>query len=340
MKSVVFKGPNRCAVETKPDPSPGPDDVIVKVRASGICGTDIHMFDGDIPIDYPMTPGHEFSGIVAAAGERVDTVNIGDRVAIDPTLTCGACYYCKRGKQHFCLNWEAIGVIRDGGFAELCKVPSKSVYALPDTVAFEEGAMLEPLSCCLHGIDRAGIELADTVLIIGGGAIGLMIVQLAKLAGAKKTILSEPSPGRRDAGRALGVDLVVDPIADNLKEIVADATFDGADVIFECTGLPEPTRESLDLAAKGGRIIWFGVANAESTVEISSYTIFDRELSIAGSFINPNTVSRALDILGAKAIQLAPLISTTLGLGDIERALQLHRQKEGLKIMLEPATGA
>ena len=338
MQSVVFKGPNRCVVESKPDPTPGPDDVIVKVKASGICGTDIHMFDGDIPTDYPMTPGHEFSGIVAEVGDSVDTVNVGDRVAVDPTLTCGACYYCKRGKPHFCLNWEAIGVIHDGGFAELSSVPDKSVHALPDAVSFEEGAMLEPLSCCLHGTERAGIELGDTVLIIGGGAIGLMIAQLAKLAGARKTILSEPSTYRREAGAALGIDVVVDPVAESIGQAIKDSTFDGADVIFECTGLPEPTRESLDLAAKGGRIIWFGVANAESTVAISSYKVFDRELSIGGSFINPNTVSRALDILSAKAIQVAPLITTKLSLEEIERALELHRTKEGLKIMLKPAS--
>ncbi len=210
------------------------DEVLVKVAACGICGTDVHIYHGDkgsAEVHPPVVLGHEFSGIVERVGSAVTTVRPGDHVTVDPNIYCGKCHFCKIGKKQQCTDLQAIGVTMDGGFADHCYVPETQCYLLDPSVPLRFGAMTEPLACCLHGIDLAKIRLGDTVAVIGGGAIGLIMVQLAKMSGASKVILSEPVALRRQIGLEVGADYAVDPMERLVGEQIADLIHtDGVDV--------------------------------------------------------------------------------------------------------------
>ena len=191
-----------------------PNEVKIQNQAAGICGTDIHIYHGEkgsAEVSPPVVLGHEYSGIVTEIGSAVSTVQIGDRVTVDPNMYCGHCRYCRLGKKQNCDHLTAIGVNINGGFAEYSVVPEKQVYRLNPEVSFQVGAMAEPLACCLHGIEITKIMPGDTVCIIGGGTIGLMMVQLAKLCGASLVVLSEPVERRRQIGSSLGADFSFDP---------------------------------------------------------------------------------------------------------------------------------
>ena len=198
-------------VQESPVPKLEPDGVLVRVMACGICGTDVHIYEGDkgaADTTPPVILGHEFSGVVEAVGEKVSRVKAGDRVCIDPNSLCGACSYCRTGIGHFCENMVGIGTTVDGGFAEYCAVPESQVYRLAAGISFEEGAMAEPLACCLHGIDLCEIRPGSAVMVIGAGMIGLLMVQLAKLSGVRLVAVLEPVEEKRIMALKLGADLL------------------------------------------------------------------------------------------------------------------------------------
>ena len=207
MKAAVYHGSGDLRVEEVPVRKLKDNEVKIQVKYCGICGTDIHIFHGDggcCDVTPPLVPGHEFSGVVAEVGAGVKTVKVGDRVTGDPNDMCGECYFCKNGMQHFCKNNIGIGTTVDGGFAEYVIMREKQVYKVSDELSFIEAAMAEPISCCLHGIDLCNIKAGDTVLVIGGGPIGMIMMQLAKNAGASKVIMSEPVEEKREQALKLG----------------------------------------------------------------------------------------------------------------------------------------
>ena len=233
MKSAVFYGKHDLRLEERALPSVGKHDVLIKVMACGVCGTDVHIYEGDkgaAETNPPTILGHEFAGVVEQVGEAVTQVKVGDRVCVDPNQLCGKCYYCRSGIGHFCENMVGIGTTVEGGFAQYCAVNESQVYHLADTTPFEEGAMTEPVACCLHGIDLCEISAASTVMVIGGGMIGLLMVQLAKLSGAHQVILLEPVEGKREVGKKLGADLCIDPIHEDVKAVLAEHQIHRIDV--------------------------------------------------------------------------------------------------------------
>ena len=240
MKAALFMGPGKNPDQDLTTGNPKNTRVKIRNKAAGVCGTDVHIFHGakgSADVQLPVVLGHEFAGEVVAVGSGVTAVKAGDRVAVDPNIYCQTCYYCRTGRKQLCENLRAIGVNCNGGFAEYSIVPEQQVYPLADNVDFEAGAMAEPLACCLHGVDLAQIQPGDTVCVIGGGAIGQLMVQLAKLAGAAQVFLSEPVAQRRQIALENGADYVVDPTAEDPAEVIYRLNSRGVDVVIESWGM-------------------------------------------------------------------------------------------------------
>lgn len=318
----------------------GEGEVLLRVAACGICGTDVHIYHGDkgsAEVTPPVVLGHELSGTVAEVGPGVTRLRPGDRVAVDPNHYCGVCHYCGIGKKQLCSHLFAIGVNRDGGFAEYCCAPEAQCYPLADGVPLEHGAMAEPLACCLHGIDRAKIRLGDTVLVIGGGAIGLLMVQLAKQSGASLVILSEPAAVRRETGRQIGVDGVIDPSREDVPERLRQLTgADGVDVVIECVGNTAATAQAFSAAKRGATILLFSVPKAGAIHPLSLEEVYQKELTILGSMINPDTHQRAVDLINRGRIQLEPIITHRFPLEQVKEAILMQMSGQAVKVMVEP----
>ncbi len=315
-------------------------EVGIKNMAAGICGTDIHIYNGEkgsAEVHPPIVLGHEYSGIVVEVGAEVTTLNVGDHVTIDPNIYCGICPYCRSGKKHLCGNLQAVGVTQDGGFAEYSIVPEAQALRVDESVAFEDAALLEPLACCIHGMDIASVKHGDTVLIIGAGAIGLIMLQLARLGGASCVIVSEPSEKRRRSAMELGADYVLNPIVESPADILNERTErGGADVVIECAGASKAAEQAFQAAAKGASILLFSVPSPDASFSLPLYDVFGKELRIFGSFINPDTHLRAIELLNTGRIKLKELISHRYPLERIDEALKMASSPESVKVVVLP----
>ncbi len=336
IKAAVFYKPHDIRIEEKGLREIKDTEVLLKVKACGVCGTDIHIYEGTANSKPPVILGHEYVGIVEEAGKAVSNFGSGNRVVIDPNIVCGFCHFCQLGKPHFCENLTALGVHIDGGFAEYSIVPQTQLYHLPLNIPFDIGCLAEPVSCAIHGIDLAGIRVGDCVVIIGAGAIGLVMTQLVRLCGARKVIVAEPTEERRDIALKLNADIVVDPTDEDLKEIVLENSNLGADVIIECAGIPETARASIELTKRGGKIIFFGVCDKDATVAIRPQEIYLKELTIRGSYINPNTFSRAIDLLSEDRLTFSDFDIGKFTLTGLIKAFQSHKERKHLKNIVIP----
>ncbi|MGI6367155.1 MAG: zinc-dependent alcohol dehydrogenase family protein [Anaerolineae bacterium] len=308
MQAAVFRGVGDLAVEQRPVPQPAAGEVLVQVMACGICGTDRHIFHGDFETRPPVVIGHEYAGRIAAVGPLVTELHVGDRVAVDPNIYCGKCGPCRRGQIHMCRNLVALGVDIDGGFAEYSLVPVSQCFALPESVTFLEGAMAEPLACCVHGMDLAGVRSGDTVAVIGAGAIGQIMAQLARLQGAGRVLVSDPSPARRELALSLGADEVIDPLQEDPTR-PGGRLEQGAHVVIEAVGSAVTNAQAVEWAAPAATVLWFGVTPPEQRVSVSPNLVFQKELTIRGARINPYTHARALALLGSGRLTVTPLIT-------------------------------
>jgi len=337
LRAIVFNTPgNYAVVERSPIP-PGYGDVMVRVEAAGLCGTDFRINKGTSPAKFPVVLGHEFAGVIDEIGPGVKNFVVGDRVSVDPNIVdCAECAACRRGQPHLCDNLIALGVDIDGGFAQYCRVPSRQIYKLPGQMDIEEGAMVEPVSCCLHGLDLLDLRAGERVVIIGGGFIGLVLLQLCLEAGASRVILSDPSPVKRAVALELGAVEAVEP--ERLHSLTKAEFTDGADVVVEAVGRTETVEQALKLPRKGGRILIFGVAPKGAPVNFSPYDIFSRELSIIGSFINPFTFSRSIEIIASGRLKLKQLVTHRLSLDEI--AAGLNPAPDMIKGMVLPQRAA
>ena len=339
MKGAFFLGNREFEVRDMEKRPLAADEVRIRVMACGVCGTDVHIYHGEAgsaEVTPPVVLGHEYAGIVEEVGADVKGLVPGDHVAVDPNIYCGACTPCRDGKKQFCEHLQALGVTRDGGFAQYSAAPAAQCFKLAPELPFEAGAMAEPLACCLHGIDAAGIRPGSTVCVIGGGAIGLL-VQLARLSGAAKVILSEPVELRRSAGLSVGADLAVDPLREDLSARVREAAGkSGADVVIECVGNTAATRSAFEAAGFGATVLLFSVPAPTATVPLPLFDVYKKELAIRGSFINPDTHLRAVELLSAGRINVEPLITHTFGIGEMEQAIKMQMGGESIKVMVLP----
>ena len=340
MISNYFMGNKTFQLREEPVPAAGPGEVLVKVAACGVCGTDVHIYHGDkgsAEVTPPVVLGHEFSGVVEAVGENVTAVRPGDHVTVDPNIYCGKCRSCRMGRKQLCSNLFAIGVNRNGGFAEYCVVPEEQCYLLSRDIPLRYGAMAEPLACCIHGMDRADIRAGETVLIVGGGAVGLMMLQLAKLRGASRVAVSEPVAMRRKIAEQLGADFTVDPVSENLREALKEKIGDeGPDVIVECVGNTVAVRQAFEAAARGSRVLLFSVPKPETTHALSLMDVYQKELTVLGSMINPDTHARAAELINRNRIRLEEIITHSFPIRQLEDAIRMQMSDASLKVVVEP----
>ena len=339
MKSAVFYGVHDLRVEERPLPVLGPEDVLIEVMVCGVCGTDVHIYEGD-PGASEVTPptilGHEFSGVVAQVGSAVTGVAVGDRVCVDPNKYCGKCRYCRDGIAHFCTDMIGYGTTVNGGFAEYCAVNSTQVYPLGPHTSFEQGAMTEPVACCLHGIDLCEIRPGMDAAVIGGGMIGLIMVQLAKLAGAARVALLEPVAGKRELGAKLGADLCIDPLHEDAAETLRRAGFAHLDVVIECVGLTSTIAQAIDLAGYKGTVMMFGLTKPDDTLAIKPFQIFRKELKLTASYINPYTQRRALALIDSGRLDVTSMVAEVRGLDGLDEVLASPALRRAGKFLISP----
>lgn len=318
----------------------GPHQVLVRNKACGVCGTDLHIYHGEkgsAEVTPPVVLGHEYSGIVEDVGEKVTTVKPGDHVSIDPNSYCGLCRPCRMGRKQSCMNLFALGVNVNGGFAEYSVCPDTQCYKIDQALDFDIAAMAEPLACVLHGIDRVGINPGETVLIIGGGTIGLMMVQMAKMAGAACVVLSEPVETRRKIGLDVGADYTIDPLHENVPQRIQELTGQrGADVVIECVGRSFAVEQALSAAGLGCRILLFSVPEVDGVVELPLFNIYKMELTIVGSMINPDTHQRAVNLLNSGSLKIHELITHSYDLDHLDDAIKMQMSAESIKVMVHP----
>lgn len=327
MRAALYEGIHTLYLTDRPQPQPRAGELLIRVRAAGICGTDRHIYHGESTVSPPVILGHEFAGEVAAVGEGVDPGWIGRRVAVDPNIYCGRCDDCRDGRLQLCSNLTAIGVTRDGAFAEMCAVPVSQALPVPEGLSWEEAAMTEPVACCLHGIDLLGLRAGQTVAVLGGGAIGLILAQLARAQGASDLVVSEPAAPRRQIAAELGVETVT---PDRLSQRLPH----GADVVIEAVGATATATQALAIARRGGTILLFGVTPMGKQIAIEPFQIFRKELTIKGSHINPFTMRRALTVMGSGQVRVAPLITHRISLEELAQTLATPAPPEMLKAMV------
>lgn len=311
MKAGVFYKANDLRIKEIEKPVPKNDQILIKVKACGICGTDVHIFSGDkgcFPTPEGTVLGHEFSGVVEAVGDLVKEIKIGDRVCVDPNKLCNECYYCKSGIGHFCENMIGIGTSINGGFAEYCIVPQSQVYKIADTTTYEMAAMTEPVACCVHGIDMCNISCGDTVAIIGGGMIGMIMLQLAKLSGAGKLIMIEPVSEKRNIAKKLGADITIDPIKENVKDKLKENGIERISTVIECVGKTSTIEQAIDIAGKYSTVMMFGLTAPDDKITVKPFEIFQKEILLKASFINPYTQKRALALIDSGKIDVSSIV--------------------------------
>lgn len=321
-----FLGVGHLKLEERAVPEPAKGEVLVKVEAAGICGTDAHIIKGDSASSPPVVLGHEYAGEIVKRGEGVTAFQLGDPVSIDPNIFCRTCLYCHMGKAHLCQNLVALGVDLDGGFAEYAIVPETQAHLLPPNMSFTAGAFAEPVACCLRGLQLAGIQPGDEVAILGGGPIGLILLQLAVASGGR-VIVSEPNREKWGLAKTLGASRTVLP-----EELESDSF----DVVIEASGVKAAIEQSIRVARRGASIVWFGVSPKGQKASIEPHTVFRKELRISGSFINPSTHARAIKLISSGVVQVEPLISHRFPLDEIPAALDMHSSGAASKVMVIP----
>ena len=343
MKALVLEAYNRLVYKDVPAPRPGAEDVLIQVRACGICGSDIHGLDGSsgrrIP---PLIMGHEAAGVIAELGERVSGWQVGERVTFDSTLYCGDCFFCRRGQINLCDRRRVLGVScsefrQDGAFAQYVAVPQRILYRLPDGLSFEQATMVESASIAVHAVGRTPITLNDTAVVVGAGMIGLLVVQALRAAGCGRIIVVDLDPSRLELARGLGADEGLNPETDDVVARVAERTGGrGADVGFEVVGLAPTVRLAVECLRKGGRLALVGNLTAEVAVPLQQVVM--RELTLYGSCASCGEYPASLDLIARGSIDVGALMSAVAPLAEgaawFER---LRRGEPGLmKVVLVP----
>jgi 2-desacetyl-2-hydroxyethyl bacteriochlorophyllide A dehydrogenase len=330
MRAVVWETPGKLAVTEVPDPSPGHGQLVVKVGACGICGTDVHIADGEFPpTPYPIVPGHEFAGRVAAVGDGVPGEwREGTRVAVDPSLFCGHCPACHAGRGNLCANWNAIGDTVDGAFAEYVAVPFGNAYPIPDGISDAQGALIEPLSCAVHGLRRIGPVVGQDALVMGAGTMGLLLMQLLNRAGARSVAVVDRKASRLDAATAVG--------AASVAQDVSALDLPTVSVAVDATGAPAAIEAAFGRLDRGGRLLIFGVTSGDAEISLSPFRIYNDEITVLGSMAVLDSFGAAAGLMADGAIATGPLLGDPYPLAGFPEALASVRAGEGIKIQVAP----
>lgn len=349
MKAAVYYGIEDLRVEEIDVPAIGDEDVLLRVGACAICGTDVKVYNyGYKTLEPPTITGHEISGTIVDMGRNVEGHEIGDRVCVVPIVSCGHCYYCRRGMTHLCIEFskktEAFGFYYPGGFAEYMAVPEKAVRGgnlirVPDGVSDEEASIAEPMACALNGQMIAGVGIGDTVLVIGAGPIGCMHVALSRALGATTVIVSEPREERLEQARQFGADYYVNPGKQDLKTLVMEVTGGiGANVIMIAAGSRAAQESALELSANRAHIDFFGgLPKDDSTVHLDSNMIHYKEVYIHGSSgSTPSQIKMCLDLMSGKRVEGKRFISKVVSLEELPAMVVEAQSWSQLKVVVKP----
>ncbi|MDD4371079.1 MAG: zinc-dependent alcohol dehydrogenase family protein [Anaerostipes sp.] len=334
MKAVVLEGKESVRVGEFKDPVLEKGSVKVEIAYCGLCGTDVHKFQGkggSRPVTYPVPLGHEASGVVCEVGEDVTEYKVGDRVTIDPNWSCGHCYYCKEGITHMCENSRGVSK----GLAEYVCAPQENIYKIPDEVTLKEAALTEPLSCCLHGMDLLDVKLGDTVAIIGMGSIGSIVLELCKKASAGDIIVIEANEEKREKAMAMGTTLFVNPLKENVMEKIEQAGIKNVNRVMECVGINDTIETALQIAGKKAIVVLFGLPDPKKDVPIKMRSILQREIEIRTSFLNPNTTERAIHILKNKDLDLSQIVSMEMPMENVPEELKSQEYMRNGKVIVK-----
>lgn len=343
MKAAVLRAPNVLEIGEIATPEAGPGELILSIRAATVCGTDLRILSGKKTkgIRFPSIIGHEFAGVVVQTGDGVTGFATGDRVCMDPVVPCRACAYCKAGLENVCQNRQAMGYEFDGAFAQYIRIPAVAlqagnVFKMPEGMSFEAAALSEPLACCINGQKNAQVGLGDSVVILGAGPIGLMHAALAKAAGARQVIISEPNAGRRQAALERGVNYACDPTKENLLNVVRQQTEGlGADVVILAIGVPALANEALNLVRKGGRVNLFAGFSQGDMSSIDVNLIHYNEITVTGaSALSRSGYELALNMLSSGQIDATSLITHRYAVADSLAAFDAAASGNAIKVAI------
>jgi L-iditol 2-dehydrogenase len=343
MNALLLRNYLELELTEMPVPEPGPGEVLVRVNACGICGSDVHGLDGSsgrrIP---PLVMGHEAAGVVAGVGSRVTRFREGDRVTFDSTVSCGACYFCRRGEINLCDHREVLGVScgdyrRHGAFAEYVAVPEQIVYKLPDSLPFEEAAMIEAVSVAVHAVNLTPIRLGDTAVVVGTGMIGLLALQALRLAGCGRLIAVDVDEAKLQMAAALGADDLLNAATADVPAAVRELTSGrGADIALEAVGATQPIQTAIASLRKGGALTLVG--NITPKIELPLQAVVTRQLRLTGSCASCGEYPASIELMARGAIRVRPLISAVAPLaeGPSWFTRLYHKEPNLMKVILKP----
>ncbi|MDA4114752.1 MAG: alcohol dehydrogenase catalytic domain-containing protein [Thaumarchaeota archaeon] len=313
------------------------DGVLIRVRECGICGSDLAILEGRHPSKPPVILGHELSGEVVQVGAGVTSVSAGDHVVVDPNMSCGTCQNCRLGRRNMCSNMAEFGITRDGAFAELAVSPERFVYKIDPRLSWREGALVEPLSCVVHGLAKSRIKPDETAVVYGAGPMGLLWVSMLKRVGVRKIIAVDLAEKRRAAAEGLGADVTIDPANDEpVARVERETEGLGADVAVEMIGRAETVENAVRSVGSGGRVVIMGVARKDAISRVGPFDLMLKEVEIFGSNANSAGFIPAIRLIEAGAIPVDEIVSHELTIAEAQKGFDLCRSGQGMKVMLRP----
>jgi len=339
MKAAIFHGPQKIQISEIEIPTPAKDEVLIKIIGCGVCGTDAHIFSGQLNVATPpVVIGHEITGIIEAVGSAVNRFQAGQTVSVDPVIACGSCEFCHVGRPNLCENQTIIGYARNGGFAQFTVVPQTHLYPISPDVGLRGGILVETLACVLNGFDRLELKAGKTVMILGAGTVGCLWNQIIRRTPTIKLIQTEIVDFRAQIARELGADLVINPHQDNLQEAVSAICPEGVDYIIDATGDSQAVEEALSLIRKSGTFMIFGVCGESNRISVSPFQIYQKEMKIIASKMPPQTLDRAVKLIEAGIIDYNKLVTHIMPLKRIDKAFTMFEQSKNqvVKIAIDP----
>jgi len=339
MKAIVYSAPREFVFRDVPDPEIAGDEVLLRVRACGICGTDLHIHEGEFLARFPLIPGHEFAGEVAAVGSAVENLQVGQQVVADNTEMCGACFYCRRDQPLFCENLLSHGVNTAGGLAQYVLVKAAKVFPFRN-LSWREAAMVEPTACAIHGMDIIALKPGSDVLLFGAGPTGIVLAQLLKLNGAARLTVAAPKGRKLDLIEQLCADEVVVMEKNDQSSYhhrLRETSPRGFDYVIEATGSPQVCEQSIEYVRQGGELVVYGVYPEAARLSWSPYEIFRRQITIKGSFAQSHCFDRALQYLESRKVKVDQVVTEEFELSDYASALDTVRSRRGIKAIVLPS---
>lgn len=334
MKALVIEAPFQASIKEVPYPAPGKGEVTIKVERAGICGTDFHIFKGEFLSNYPIIPGHEFSGVIHEIGEGVAGFVMGDRVTAEPNIFCGECPYCLTNRGNHCDQWQATGVTQYGAMAEYVVVPARNVFRIPDSMSFGVGAFIEPMACVVYAMNRLQLKVGDRTLIFGAGAMGQQLIQSLAHAGASELVVVDLSNEKLQLAKQWGATKTV--LSHEIEQQLSVRHYPrGFDVVVDATGIPAVIEQAFRYLGPTGKYLQFGVTAQDSKISLSPFDLYQKDWTLIGSMAINHTFYPALNWVKENRVQLEHLITGVLSLDEVPVLLADGVGSNQLKVQIQ-----